>query len=52
MEDDSEFRRGKSCLHKVAGIDVAVNAGNFMYFLPLRVLHVQLLLRQDDSSRN
>lgn len=38
IEDDSEYRRGAPCLHKITGVDVAVNAGNFMYFLPLRVI--------------
>jgi len=38
IEDNSDFRRGKPCLHLIAGLDVAVNAGNMMYFLPLRVL--------------
>lgn len=35
IEDDSEFRRGKPCTHKVFGLDVAINAGNIMYYLPL-----------------
>jgi len=35
IEDDSEFRRGKPCTHKLFGLDVAVNAGNAMYYLPL-----------------
>lgn len=38
LEDDSELRRGKPCLHRIFGIDVAINAGNFLYFLPLIVL--------------
>ncbi len=38
VEDSSELRRGKPCVHKLYGVDVAVNAGNAMYFLPLRVL--------------
>jgi geranylgeranyl pyrophosphate synthase len=38
VEDDSALRRGKPCVHKIYGVDVAVNAGNAMYFLPLRVL--------------
>lgn len=40
IEDDSECRRGKPCLHKMEqyGLDVAINVGNFMYFLPLKVL--------------
>lgn len=35
LEDDSLVRRGKPCLHRLFGVDVAVNAGNSMYFLPL-----------------
>ncbi len=37
IEDQGELRRGKPCLHKIFGIDVAINAGNFLYFLPLVV---------------
>ncbi len=37
IEDEGELRRGKPCLHKIFGVDVAVNVGNFMYFLPLIV---------------
>ena len=35
IEDDSNFRRGKQCTYKVYGTDIAVNAGNTMYYLPL-----------------
>lgn len=38
IEDRGELRRGKPCIHKIFGIDVAINAGNFMYFYPLLVL--------------
>jgi geranylgeranyl pyrophosphate synthase len=38
VEDDSTFRRGKPCTHKIFGIDIAINAGNAMYFLPLLTL--------------
>jgi len=38
IEDDSEVRRGKKCLHLIYGVDVAVNAGNAMYYLPTIVL--------------
>jgi len=38
LEDDSELRRGKLCTHKLFGIDIAINAGNAMYYLPLLVL--------------
>ncbi len=34
IEDRSEMRRGQPCLHIKYGVDVAVNAGNFIYFLP------------------
>lgn len=34
IEDNSDLRRGKPVLHKIFGVDIAVNAGNTMYFLP------------------
>jgi geranylgeranyl pyrophosphate synthase len=38
IEDDSKMRRGKPCIHLLYNLDVAVNAGCFMYFAPLYVL--------------
>jgi geranylgeranyl pyrophosphate synthase len=38
VEDNSLLRRGKPTLHRIYGKDIAVNAGNMLYFLPLRVL--------------
>ena len=35
IEDSSELRRGKPCTYKIYGVDVALNAGNAMYYLPL-----------------
>jgi len=35
IEDSSEYRRGKPSTYKVYGLDIATNAGNAMYFLPL-----------------
>ncbi|MBU3897217.1 MAG: polyprenyl synthetase family protein [Nanoarchaeota archaeon] len=35
VEDSSDLRRGKPCTHKMFGVDIAINAGNTMYFLPL-----------------
>src|SRR5690606_15600271 len=35
IEDSSEVRRGKPCTYKLYGLDIAVNAGNAMYYLPL-----------------
>jgi len=35
LEDESELRRKKPCTYILYGIDIAVNAGNAMYYLPL-----------------
>jgi len=35
IEDASESRRGKPCTYKIYGLDIAINAGNAMYYLPL-----------------
>lgn len=35
IEDESEYRRGKPCTYKIYGRDIAINAGNTMYYLPL-----------------
>lgn len=35
IEDCSDLRRGKDCIHKIFGNDIAINAGNIMYFLPI-----------------
>ena len=32
IEDNSDFRREKKCIHKIYGIDVSINAANFLYF--------------------
>eukprot|EP01087_Luapelamoeba_hula_P012747 TRINITY_DN358_c0_g2_i1.p1 TRINITY_DN358_c0_g2~~TRINITY_DN358_c0_g2_i1.p1 ORF type:complete len:360 (+),score=70.05 TRINITY_DN358_c0_g2_i1:121-1200(+) len=37
IEDDSKVRRGKECVHLLYGVDIAVNAGNAMYYLPTTV---------------
>jgi geranylgeranyl diphosphate synthase type I len=41
IEDGSEIRRAKPCTYKIFGMDMAVNAGNAMYYLPLLPLIVQ-----------
>ncbi|QCS43206.1 polyprenyl synthetase family protein [Natrinema versiforme] len=38
VEDGATIRRGEPALHRVYGRDIALNAGNAMYFLPLKVL--------------
>jgi geranylgeranyl diphosphate synthase type I len=37
IQDQGELRRGKPCLHKIFGADIALNAGNFLYFLPIYI---------------
>ena len=41
IEDSSKLRRGKPCTYKIFQIDIAVNAGNAMYYLPLLPLMTQ-----------
>ncbi|WIV66152.1 polyprenyl synthetase family protein [Natrialbaceae archaeon AArc-T1-2] len=38
VEDEASMRRGEPALHHEYGEDVALNAGNAMYFLPLKLL--------------
>ena len=47
IEDSSEVRRGKPCTYKIFQTDIAVNAGNAMYYLPLLPL---MAMRQNVSS--
>jgi len=39
IEDNSEQRRGKPCLHLIYGTDIALNDSNIMYFIPLILLY-------------
>jgi geranylgeranyl pyrophosphate synthase/predicted secreted hydrolase len=34
IQDDSLLRRGEPCIHLKYGVDVAISAGNTLYFLP------------------
>ena len=38
VEDEAKMRRGEPAVHHRHGQDVALNAGNAMYFLPLKIL--------------
>ena len=38
IEDNSDERRGKPAVHLIYGTDTAINAGAFLYFLPLACL--------------
>ena len=52
IEDSSKLRRGKPCTYRIFGVDIAVNAGNAMYFLPLlAVIKNKDKLAQDRLNR-
>lgn len=38
LEDSSKVRRNKPCVHLIYGNDIAVNAGNMMYYQPFLYL--------------
>lgn len=48
IEDMSEMRRGRPCTHRLFGIDIAINAGNLMYFLP----YLAFIKNRDSFSRD
>ena len=49
IEDNSELRRGETALHLKYGLDVALNAGNLLYFLPtVELFHHEYL---NDSQK-
>ncbi len=43
IEDDSDLRRGEPALHLQWGVDLALNAGNLMYFYPSYLLETLAL---------
>ena len=51
IEDSSELRRGKKCTHLIFGQDIAINAGNAMYFLPFILLYRNTLNLNDSTIR-
>ncbi|MCS7134050.1 MAG: polyprenyl synthetase family protein [Candidatus Caldarchaeum sp.] len=46
VEDGSLYRRGGPCIHRIYGVDVAVNAGNAFYYIP-----VYLVAKQTDETK-
>jgi len=51
IEDSSELRRGKKCTHLIYGNDIAINAGNTMYFLPMILLYKNELKLKDKTIK-
>ncbi len=50
VEDNSALRRGKPSLHIEYGVDIAINAGNALYFLPLLPLALDKKLSPEKKS--
>jgi len=48
IEDDSDQRRGKPAIHKIYGVDTAINSGSFLYFLALSCVE---FYSQESKSR-
>jgi len=46
IEDSSQYRRGKPCTYKIYGLDIAINIGNAIYYLPL----LPLIEKRDEIS--
>ncbi len=38
VEDASLMRRGEPCIHHIYGVDIAISAGNTLYYLPVYLL--------------
>ena len=51
IEDDSLLRRGEQCVHLRYGVDVAINAGNALYFLPGAAIISHPLLTAEKRQR-
>ncbi|MDR1862621.1 MAG: polyprenyl synthetase family protein [Treponema sp.] len=49
IEDNSDERRGTPAVHILYGIDTAINAGAFLYFLPLACLDASALSPEDKN---
>lgn len=49
IEDNSDLRRGKPTLHKIYGIDIAINVGNFLYFASFLPI-IEKLKRFDEDT--
>ncbi len=51
IEDESVLRRGQPCLHLKYGTDVALNAGNTLYFLPGAAVTSHPVMTPDQKRR-
>lgn len=51
VEDSSELRRGKPCIHKLYGVDVAVNLSSAMYFFPFAMVWRDKTLTPEEKNK-
>ena len=52
VEDNSDKRRNKPTTHNIYGTDVAINAGNALYYIPLKIIHENMdILGPEKTSR-
>jgi geranylgeranyl pyrophosphate synthase len=51
VQDDSPLRRGLPSLHRQIGTDLAINVGNFLYFLPLVIVDEASWLTEPQRAR-
>jgi geranylgeranyl pyrophosphate synthase len=52
VEDDSQMRRKKPCIHKIYGVDTAVNTGAIMYFWPMaKIMNGELKIGQEKKLK-
>jgi len=50
IEDESDERRGKPAIHKIYGVDTAINSGSFFYFLSASC--IETYLHKASTSNN
>lgn len=50
IEDDSEFRRGKPCIHKLHGVPLSINVGDALYAKVYEILCANRDLLGSDTS--
>ncbi len=50
IEDDSQLRRSQQCIQLKYGMDVAINAGNTIYFLPYLLLAEQQFINENQRN--
>ncbi len=51
VEDGADMRRGKPAMHKMFGLDLAINNGTLLYYLPLVILYSDKSLSGNVKSR-